>query len=272
MWSRISFVLIAAFFLLMNVLLWRAEIANRNKPGPPVPIENVWRRIITAPNSSTLEIQHHGEKVGLLHWIPSVAEAARKDKLAPVEMPEGMVGSPVSFDIDCNGSVVFSPELRLRFNLDLKLSTNYAWQEFGLRLNVRPALWEIYSVSSNETVIFKMDDGHMRTERTWTFRDLKRPERILRDIAGPVLPGLIAMIGGPLNINEITQVASRLQWEARNERLLMGNARVRVYRLRLRLMDGYEASALISPIGEILRVDLPDELSLVHEDLVQRQE
>jgi len=94
----------------------------------------------------------------------------------------------------------------------------------------------------------------------------------LRDIAGPVLPGLIAMMGSPLDLREITQVTSRLRWEARNERLLMGNARVRVYRLKLRLIDGYEASVIISPIGEILRVDLPDEISLIHEDLVQHQE
>jgi hypothetical protein len=53
---------------------------------------------------------------------------------------------------------------------------------------------------------------------------------------------------------------------------LMGNARVRVYRLKLRLMDGYEATVLVSPIGEILRVDLPDGIALIHEDLVERQE
>jgi hypothetical protein len=272
MFSRFIFVSIAAFFVLMNVLLWRAEIANRNKPGSPVPIENVWRRIITAPNSSTLEIQHHGEKIGLLHWIPSVAEAARKDKMAPIEMPEGMVRFPVSFDIDCNGTVFLSPEQRLRFNFDLKLSTNYAWQEFALRLNIRPALWELLSVASNETVVFKMDNGHQRTERTWTFKDLRRPDRILRDVAGPVVPGLFALVGGPIDLKEITQAAGRLHWEARNERLVMGNARVRVYRLQLRLIDGYEARVLVSPIGEILRVDLPDELTLIHEDLVERQE
>ncbi|HKQ39426.1 MAG TPA: hypothetical protein VJ063_15220, partial [Verrucomicrobiae bacterium] len=203
---------------------------------------------------------------------PSVAEATRKDRLAPIEMPEGMVRSPVSFDIDCNGSVIFNSEQRLRFNFDLKLSTNYQWEEFGVRLNMRPAVWEIYSISANQTVVFRMDDGHMRTERKWTFRDLRNPERILRDIAGPLVPGLITMIGSPLNLNELTQVAGRLHWEARNERLLMGNARVRVYRLKLRLFDGYEASVIVSPIGEILRVDLPDEISLIHEDLVQRTE
>ena len=272
MWSRFIFVLIAAFFIVMNVLLWRAEVANRNRPGPLVPIENVWRRMITAPNPSTLEIQHHGEKIGMLHWIPSVAEAARKNKTAPVEMPEGMVGSPVSFDIDCSGTVFFSMEQRLRFNFDLKLSTNYAWQEFGLRFNMRPASWELYSVATNQSVVFKMDDGVRRTERTWSFQDVRRPERILRDLAGPLAPGLFTVLGGPLNLNELTHVASRLHWEARNERFLMGNARVRVYRLKLRLIDGYEASALVSPIGEILRVDLPDELSFIHEDLVQRQE
>src|SRR5687767_13436256 len=113
MLSRCLFVLIAAFFILMNVLLWRGELANRNKVSRPVPVENVWRRIITAPNSSTLEIQHHGEKIGILHWIPSVAEATRKDKMAPVEMPEGMVKAPISFDIDCNGTVLFDPRQRL---------------------------------------------------------------------------------------------------------------------------------------------------------------
>ena len=272
MWSRFFFLLVTAFFLLMNVLLWRAEIANRNKPGPPVPIANVWHRVITAPNSSTLEIQHKGEKIGVLHWIPSVAEAARKDKMAPVEMPEGMVRFPVSFDIDCNGSIFLSPDQRLRFNFDLKLSTNYTWEEFALRLNMRPAYWEIMSIASNQTLSFKMDDGHQRNERTWTFKDLRGPDRILRDIAGPVVPGLISMIGGPLNLNELTQAASKIHWEARNERLVMGNARVRVYVLRLRLIDGYEAKVLVSPIGEILRVDLPDEFTLIHEDLVQRQE
>ena len=89
---------------------------------------------------------------------------------------------------------------------------------------------------------------------------------------GPVLPGLISMIGGPLNLNEVTQVATRLRWEARNERLVMGNARVRVYRLQLRLLDGYEVKILVSQIGEVLRVDLPDEIVLIHEDLIQRQE
>ena len=271
MWSRFMFVLIAAFFILMNALLWRAELANRNKVSTPVPVENVWRRIITAPNNSTLEIQHHGEKIGILHWIPSVAEATRKDKMTPIEMPEGMVKSPVSYDVDCNGSVMFDPKQRLRFNFDLKLSTNYSWQEFGLRLNIRPALWELISIASNQTVRFVMDDGYDRRERTWTFRELRNPERVLREIAGPVLPGLMSLIGGPLNLNELTQTATRLRWEGRNERLLMGNARVRVYRLRLRLIDGYEMTVMVSPIGEILRVELPDELTLVHEDLVQRQ-
>ena len=271
MWSRSIFVLIAAFFVVMNVLLWRAEIANRNKPGPLVPIENVWRRMITAPNPSTLEIQHRGEKIGLLHWMPSVAEAARKEKLARIEMPEGMVRSPVSFDIDCSGTVFFSPEQRMRFSFDLKVSTNYAWQEFSLTFNMRPASWELFSVATNQTLGFRMDDGVRRTVRTWTYQDLRRPERILNDLAGPLLPGLFAMIGGPLNLTEVTQVASRLHWEARNERFLMGNARVRVYRLHLRLLDGYEATVLVSPIGEILRVDLPGEISFIHEDLVQRQ-
>src|SRR2546427_12650323 len=94
MWSRFFFLIIAAFFVLMNVLLWRAEIANRNKPGPPVPVANVWHRIITAPNSSTLEVQHKGEKIGLLHWVPGVAEAASKGNHVAAQPPSRSAPAP----------------------------------------------------------------------------------------------------------------------------------------------------------------------------------
>ncbi len=74
MWSRLCFVLTAGFFLTMNVLLFRSEFGGGNKLGSAVPAEIVWQKVLTAPDNSTLEIRHHGVKIGLGRWMPAVGE------------------------------------------------------------------------------------------------------------------------------------------------------------------------------------------------------
>jgi hypothetical protein len=44
---------------------------------------------------------------------------------------------------------------------------------------------------------------------------------------------------------------------------------VRVYHLQARLFDRYHIKVTVSRVGEILRVDLPDDWVLVNEALVQ---
>ena len=48
MLARPTFLAIATFWLTMNVLLWRAEYGSHNGETP-VPLELVWRKILTAP-------------------------------------------------------------------------------------------------------------------------------------------------------------------------------------------------------------------------------
>jgi hypothetical protein len=58
-----------------------------------------------------------------------------------------------------------------------------------------------------------------------------------------------------------------LVWEARTDWIAIGHASVRAYRLRARLFDRYEVVVTVSPVGEILRVELPGEWTLVNEQL-----
>ena len=58
-----------------------------------------------------------------------------------------------------------------------------------------------------------------------------------------------------------------LKWEARNDRLTIGSNPVRVYRLEARLFDRYRAILFVSPVGEILRVELPDDILLTNDAL-----
>ena len=62
--SRILFILIAGFWITMNFLLWRAEYSSQGG-GEEVPVKLVWRKILTAPDSSSLSIYQQGEKFSL---------------------------------------------------------------------------------------------------------------------------------------------------------------------------------------------------------------
>jgi len=74
MLSRITLIALALFWLCMNVLLWRAEFGGRDSAASTVPAAVVWNKMLTAPDSSSLTVLHHGKKVGFCHWVTSVGE------------------------------------------------------------------------------------------------------------------------------------------------------------------------------------------------------
>jgi len=269
--SRFLFLVVAIFFVVMNVLLWRAEIAGRNKIGSPVPVQTVWQKILTAPDVSSLEIRHRDKKIGFCRWIPTVGERVSDNDpgLLPAGDPlEGMVKEPIGFEIDLSGNIALDEQTRLRFSFDLNLSTNQAWQQFVVQLNIRPMQWELRSIASEETVHFISDEAGRRQERMFKFRDLRNPQKILGSIAGPLVPSLLGMMGLPMDLSQIQTEAARLKWEARNDWLTMGNARIRVYRLTLKFLEHYEIGVLVSRVGEILRVELPEDVVLLNEALI----
>ena len=47
---RITFLAITMFWVVMNVLLWRTEYGVRGS-GIAVPVDLVWRKILTAPDA-----------------------------------------------------------------------------------------------------------------------------------------------------------------------------------------------------------------------------
>jgi hypothetical protein len=58
-----------------------------------------------------------------------------------------------------------------------------------------------------------------------------------------------------------------LHWEARNDRLQIGNNFVRVYRLEARLFERLKAALFVSPVGEILRLELPGDIVMTNDAL-----
>lgn len=269
MLSRVAFVLITLFWVTMNFLLWRSEFGGSKHQGPVVPVERVWQQMLTAPDNSSLEILHHGQKIGFCRWAANVGDEPAQDKANGDEVPpEGMVKRLLSYRINFDGNVAIADfKNRLRFDLELKLAANHAWNEFNLRLNLRPDAWEIHSTAAEQTVRLKITDEQGRSERVFKFSDLQNPDALLREFGVSPGLGLLGVFGGSPGSKAGPPLALDLRWEARNDSITIGHASVRAYRLEARLLDRYHIVIFTSRVGEILRVELPDEIVLVNDQL-----
>src|SRR5262245_35838848 len=102
--QRVTFILVAAFWVLMNVLLWRAEFGGKNSAGGEVPLRTVWKKMLNAADVSALEIRHHGRRIGFCRWGASVVEATKPSGQAADENgPEGMVHNIAGYQVDFGG-------------------------------------------------------------------------------------------------------------------------------------------------------------------------
>lgn len=267
---RIFFLAVAAFFITMNVLLWRAEFGAHGYPGAPVPPEAIWEKVLTCPDNSFLEIRHKGNRVGHAHWSASIGEELATGKAATDELPpEGMIHRLSGYTLDFGGNVALGELSRLRFDCLLKLGTNQNWREFNLKLTLKPFLWELHASEPAQQLRFTMEDDEGRTERVFRFADLGNPDRILAELGGPGLPTTLAALGIRLPAPQAgTNVTIGLAWEGRNDWIKIGLNPVRVYRLEARLLDRYRAVLFVSPVGEVLRVELPEDILMMNDALM----
>jgi len=265
---RAYFLLVTAFFITMNVLLWRSEFAGRGSLGAPVPADLVWEKVLTSPDHSYLEIRHHGVKIGRAQWAASIGEEAATGKVLSDEPPpEGMVKALSGYSISFDGAVSLDDLSRLRFDLNVKLDTNQNWRTLDVKFTVKPFSWEIQTSAEKQTLRFYAE-GDERIDRTFTFADLRNPDKIVRELGGPALPGALAALGLPLPQTDSPSASLALKWEARNDRLEVRDNLIRVYRLEARLFERLKATLFVSPVGEILRLELPDEIVMINEALI----
>ena len=263
--ARLPFLLVTAFFVTMNVLLWRSEFGERHSFGASLPAEGVWQKVLTAPDNSFLSIRHHGKKVGTCHWSPTVGQE-RAARLANEDAPpEGMVE-----EFPGPSNEAWEPLSRVRFSIDLHLSTNQNWQRLIVRVKLAPSIWELTANAADQSIRIRTDDGQERWEKSFAISDLQNPDKLLKELGGPLLPAALSSFGistAALSAGTKSRASVGLHWEARYERLNVGGEWMRVIRLRARLLDRLQVLIFVSPVGEILRVELPDEIVLVNDAL-----
>jgi len=267
--TRIWIGLVTVLWVTMSVLLWRSEFSHRGHVASSVPPAVVWKKILTAPDSSMLEIRHGTNRIGYGRWRPGVGqEIATGARMIEEEPLEGMVPQLANYTLDFDGNLRLADfPARLSFASGMKLDTNHAWQTFEVRLTVQPDVYEVKANAADETVRLHVNAGADRIDRTFRFADFQNPQKLLLELGGPMLPAMAATMGLPLSTNKLSAASLGLRWEARNDALLIGGNRVRAYRLESRPLERFKVTIYVSPVGEILRAELPGNIVLVNDHL-----
>ena len=270
MGTRIWIGLVTVLWVAMTLLLCRSEFGARRQLGGSIPAAMVWQKMLTAPDQSTLEIRYHTNRIGYCRWRPDVGqELATGAILSEDEDPlEGMVQQLSSYTLDVDGNFAL-PDFptRIRFTLSLKLDTNQTWRTFDTRVVLRPDFYELSANAAAQTLQLRFEAGADRMDRQYRFSDLQNPQKLLLEFGGPMLPMMVAAAGVPLGTNSVSPTSLGLRWEARNDSILIGKNRVRAYRLQTKLFDRYKITFYVSPVGEILRGELPGDVTLINDQL-----
>ncbi len=272
---RLAFLAITAFFLTMNVLLWRSEFRAQGD-GTPVPLTTVWERILRAPDDSDLEIFHQKKKIGYLRWAANAAELTTTNPpTSDPNLQEGMIRKVGGYTLDIlDGRLDLGADhKRIRFTMNSTFATNHQWQKFGVQLNQRPMSLDVAASATSETLSVTFKEGDESMRHAFTFAQLRDPKTLLQEVAGPIPLGLLT--GGLLSglsggaaapdlaaISALQKTSLGLQWDSRQDWLKIGGAKLRCYRLQARLLERYQATVYVSRVGEILRVELPNAIVL----------
>ena len=254
--ARLTFLAIVAFWLTMNAMLWRAEFGSHGGETP-VPVGLVWHKILTAPDASSLSVYQNGDRMGYCEFSTSVGqEMSTMDADRPP--PEGVV-KRAGYQIHLAGNVALGDFTnRLKFDGRLQFSTDQAWREVNLKISARQTVVEIHSLATNQLVHLKINSNGGVVEQDLTFAELQNPNALMRALMGNVADTLFGLMDLPDLAT--TEAAQKLEWRANRTRVKIGTEAVPVYRIETSAL-GRSVLVDISTLGEILRVELPGNIS-----------
>ncbi len=265
MFSRITFVFLLAFWLGMNFLLWRSQTDGHQPMGNKVPVEVVWKKILTAPDNSSLEILHYNERIGFCTWSATIGEAPRigNGPQSDEYLPEELTTQVTGYTLGLEGRAALNSNSVMHVDFLVKLSTNQDWQEFHGRANLRPNTWDLSANAAQQRIKLQVTDDSGVWQRVLKFSDLRDPEALVQKLGGDLDIGMLGVLipGGQ---NGLVAAAHALKWKAYADTMQFGHSRVGVYRLETNVF-GRKIFIFVSKVGEILWVELPDKIVLRNE-------
>jgi hypothetical protein len=264
--SRIFFLAIVCFWLAMNYLLWRSQWGSHSQIGNAVPPAVVWEKILSAPDTSSLDIYDHDKKVGICHWIPSTgnsrltSDRVIADDYSPDDMEDQVTGYSLTF----TGNATLANSNRIGFEASLELSTNRTWKNFHVRVSLHPTIWDVRAVAATQKIVVGVEDHGVRWQKTLKFSDLHNPEKLMDDLGGSATLGVLAGMGLAPSMESLTNMAGNLDLQAHEDWMTFGHSKAHVYRLETVIL-GRHLYLFTSRVGEILWVEFPDKITLRNE-------
>ena len=262
MTARLTFLGITAFWITMNVLLWRNEFGSQGG-DMPVPLQLVWRKILTAPDASSLSVYQNGDRTGYCELSTSVGQqmATLDDSKPP---PEGFA-TRTGYQLHFAGNVALGDFTnRLKFDGQIQFSPKRAWQEINLKITSHLAVVEIHSMATNQLVHVRITSDNEILDRDVPFADLENPSTLLRTFTGNFADALLGSVDLPDFMSESGD--QKIQWLSRRTRIKMGTESVPVYRLETSIL-GRPILVDVSTLGEILRIQLPGNITAIIDEL-----
>ena len=256
--SRLFFFGVTVFWLSMNYLLWRSQLAGHSAFGSALPAQAVWEKILTAPDNSTLAIYDHEVKTGVGHWNAGLAESALISSkiLAAEYRPDGQEQTLTGYTLSFEGSLLYKTSNHVSFQIAFALDTNKVWQDFHFHAVMRPRAWDLHALAAAEKVTLKMSEGKTAWDKTWSFAELRDPQALFGEVGGAFALGVLGMDQSLPGLS-----SQGIKWEAHEDRIKLGGIPVRAYRLDAYILE-QRVEIFVSQVGEILRVDLPRKISL----------
>ena len=255
MTARLTFIAITAFWVTMNGLLWHQEFASRSN-ATPVPFDVVWKKILTAPDASALNIYQGRKRIGYCEFSTSIGQ--QMAELDEDKLPSEGLTARAGYQVHLTGDFALGAFTnRIKFIGSLRFDNRRQWRELNLKITAHKTTVEIHSLATQKTLHLKITDDGAVVERNLTFAELQNPATIIRSVLGDdseVLPGGFELP------SLAPAVAPKIQWIACRTRVRIGTETVPVYRLETGTL-GYTATVDVSTLGEILRVELPGNFS-----------
>jgi hypothetical protein len=258
--------MIATFWVVMNVLLWRSQSAAHTEIGSSVPPEIVWDKILTAPDNSSLDIYDHDKKIGFCHWTANVggSSQALNQALSDDYAPDGLIPQPTGYELTLEGNSAFFVTNRIRFDMELRLSTNQTWQDFHWTAKMHPMSWDVHAIQAAQKVAVKINDDGAIWQRAFKFSEFQHPQALLAEFGGVEGLGWGAAANLLLQNDALPKAALNIHWDAHEDWMQFGHSRVRVYRLET-VFFGQHFYVFTSRAGEILWAEAPNKLTFRNE-------
>jgi len=260
----------------MSFLLWRAEYGDAGR-GSKVSLPVVIEKIFNAPDASNLQVFNNDQSIGFIRWEIIPDEIYFRGTNQPVGRVESIDGYTLSVD----GRLKLEPlKSKLRFTLRTGLDAELNWQSLYATLDSEQDLWEFQTHVTNQVLNVKHEGSLGEWERSVSFEQLNDPFKMVNQLAGPTLGGLIQKML-PKDVGSVSEqlknqvdaasIKLGLEWQAFNDFMRLGSTRVRIYRLEAKLPGERDIIIRISRVGEILQVQFPGQLVIDNESIPLRK-